>query len=84
MTASPKNLCVADSLVTVSPWTSGRLEMRALVSPLSLKPPNTAVFTIASDSPPSPPEHPFSTSDKAILCVFVAEANVSCYKFWVS
>lgn len=67
MTVLPKNLSMVHSLAIVSPWTSGRLEMSALVSSVSLKPPNTEAFPIASDSPCSPPEHPFSVSDKAIL-----------------
>ncbi|KAF3846268.1 hypothetical protein F7725_003346 [Dissostichus mawsoni] len=68
MPVSPKNFSVVRSLVTMSPWTSGRLAMRALVSLLSLKPSNTHSFT--KDSPSSTPGHPLSVSDEAILSDF--------------
>lgn len=78
MTLSPRNLWMVDSLCTASPWICGRVEMIALVSLLSLKPPNKHVFTIASVSPPSPLEHPLSVSDKAIVSTFHFSKCLGC------
>lgn len=66
MTVLPKNLSTQRSLVNASLWTSGRLEMSALVSSVSLKPPNRDSFPVIPGSPCSP----FSASGRAILLDF--------------
>lgn len=66
MTVLPKNLSMLRSLVNASLWTSGRLEMSAFVSSVSLNPPNRDSFPVIPGSPCSP----FSASGKAILLDF--------------
>lgn len=68
MTVLPKNLSMLRSLVNASLWISGRLEMSAFVSSVSLNPPNRHSFPVIPGSPCSP----FSASGKAILLDFSA------------